>query len=184
MNDFLLKPTRVSRRDIGAPEQAEEQYPSRVTLEDIEANIVEEWYFTAWDGAQLAYWGSSDPANPKPVEGQPDRDGPLGRIIFCVLVLKEGLTVTGDSTCVGAEDFDAEMGRKLAREAAIGAAWSLMTHALTEGLDRGQRTEDGGQSVSGREAPAMNELDSRLRGNDRERRWEDGPATGREAPAD
>ena len=54
-------------------------------------------YFTAWEGAQLAYWGDSDTANPKPVSGQPDPHGPLGQLTFCVLVLASGETVTGQA---------------------------------------------------------------------------------------
>jgi hypothetical protein len=142
MNDLLLEMTiralggdaRISGRGSDVPNMPKKTH---VTLEDIEANIVEEWYFTAWDGAQLAYWGSSDPANPKPEEGQPDRDGPLGRLTFCVLVLKNGFTVTGEVAFPSVVEVDPAFARNLAREAAIERVWPLMGYALAEKLRGG-----------------------------------------------
>ena len=42
-----------------------------------------------------------------------------------VLVLRNGFTVTGESACVSAENFDAELGRKSARQNAIDKCWPL-----------------------------------------------------------
>ncbi len=106
----------------------------RVTPADIEANIVDERYFTAWDGAQLAYWADSDPENPKSADGEPKKDGPLSLLTFCVLVLKNGFTVIGETACVSPENFDANLGRKYARENAIQKIWPLMGYALKERL--------------------------------------------------
>lgn len=106
----------------------------RVTPQDIEANIHDRWFFTAWQGAQLAYWGNSDPRNPKPVEGEPDSEGPLSLLTFCVLVLKNGFTVTGESACASPENFDAEIGRKIALENAKQKIWPLMGYALKQKL--------------------------------------------------
>ena len=102
----------------------------RITPADIEANIASEHYFTAWEGAQLAYWGDSDPENPKLAEGEPDRNGPLSLLTFCVLVLRNGFTVTGESACASPENFDAEIGRKIARANAEEKIWPLMGYEL------------------------------------------------------
>ena len=106
----------------------------RITPDDIEANIADERFFTAWEGAQLAYWGDSDPDNPKTEEGQPDKNGPLSLLTFCVLVLRNGFTVTGESACASPENFDAELGRKIARQNAVSKMWPLMGYALKEKL--------------------------------------------------
>ena len=119
----------------------------RVTAEDIAANVIDERYFTAWEGAQLAYWGDSDPANPKPLEGEPKRDGPLSLLTFCVLVLRNGFTVTGESACASPENFDAEIGKKIAKANALQKVWPLMGYALKEQLF--QRTAPAQNPVEG-----------------------------------
>ena len=43
----------------------------------------------------------------------------LGLLTFCVLVLRNGFTVTGESACASPENFDAEIGRKVARANAV-----------------------------------------------------------------
>lgn len=101
----------------------------RVTPEDIEANIASEHYFTAADGAFAADDGPhSEVANRRNIPGA------LNCLTFCVLVLKNGFTVTGESACASPENFDAEIGRKIARENAINKVWPLMGYALKERL--------------------------------------------------
>lgn len=114
--------------------QAKGKTAARVTPADIEANIADERYFTAWEGAQLAYWGDSDPANPKPEAGAPAKGGPLGLLTFCVLVLGNGFAVTGESACASPENFDAEIGRKIARTNAVQKIWPLMGYELRSQL--------------------------------------------------
>ena len=95
----------------------------RVTPADIEANIASEHYFTADDGA----WGAARHQN-KPKHPQ------LSLLTFCVLVLRNGFTVTGESACASPENFDAEVGRKIARANAVNKVWPLMGYALRERL--------------------------------------------------
>lgn len=114
--------------------QAKGKTAPRVTPDDIQAAIKEERYFTAWEGAQLAYWKDSDPDNPKPIEGEPDRNGPLSLLTFCVLVLKNGFTVTGESACASPENFDAGVGRDVARQNAVNKIWPLLGYQLKENL--------------------------------------------------
>lgn len=106
----------------------------RVTPADIEANIASARFFTAWEGAQLAYWSYSDPVDPKPLSGERASDGPLSLLTFCVLVLRNGFTVTGESACASPENFDAEIGRKIAKANAVQKIWPLMGYALKERL--------------------------------------------------
>jgi hypothetical protein len=54
----------------------------------------------------------------------------LDLLTFCVLVLKNGFTVTGESACASPENFDAEIGRKIARQAAVNKIWPLMGYEL------------------------------------------------------
>ena len=97
----------------------------RVTLEDIEANITSAFYFTAADGC----FGASR-HRPNSV-----RAGTALRLLtFCVLVLRNGFTVTGESACASAENFDAELGRKIARQQAVEKIWPLMGYELRSKL--------------------------------------------------
>ena len=58
------------------------------------------------------------------------RTADLSLLTFCVLVLRNGFTVTGESACASPENFDAEIGRKVARENAINKIWPLMGYEL------------------------------------------------------
>ena len=97
----------------------------RITPADIEANITSEFYFTAADGVE----GSSG-HRPNSVRA----GTALSLLTFCVLVLKNGFTVTGESACASPENFDAELGRKIARQKAVEKIWPLMGYALKERL--------------------------------------------------
>lgn len=100
----------------------------RITPADIEANIVSEYYFTAADGYCGHSWRTvSDGRVITPPL-------PLELLTFCVLVLRNGFTVTGESACVSPENFNAEVGRKVARENAIDKVWPLMGYALKSQL--------------------------------------------------
>ena len=127
----------MSDNEIEQEIQAKGLTAPRITPADIEANIASEHYFTAWEGAQLAYWGDSDPEDPKPEEGEPAKDGPLSLLTFCVLVLRNGFTVTGENACVSPENFDAEVGRKIARQNAVQKIWPLMGYELRSQLAKG-----------------------------------------------
>jgi hypothetical protein len=100
----------------------------RITPVSIEANIKSEHYFTAFEGV----------VGGEMVEGQTvgdikDRQA-LELLTFCILVLRNGFTVTGESACASPENFDAELGRKIARQNAIQKVWPLMGYALKEQL--------------------------------------------------
>ena len=131
---YSIESPRTDDSAIEQEIQAKGLTAPRITPADIEANIASEHYFTAWEGAQLAYWGDSDPEDPKPEEGEPAKDGPLSLLTFCVLVLRNGFTVTGEIACVSPENFDAEVGRKIARQNAVQKIWPLMGYELRSAL--------------------------------------------------
>lgn len=107
----------------------------RVTPADVVANIVGEHYFTALDGRSGALDGDSYVGFSKPDKDNTDLL-PLSLLTFCVLVLKNGFTVTGESACASPENFDAEIGRKIARANAEQKVWPLMGYALKEQLSK------------------------------------------------
>ena len=104
----------------------------RVTPADIEANIASEHYFTAADGVIGAAASQSKSENTvMAMVTFKECDAPsLGLLTFCVLVLRNGFTVTGESACASPENFDAEIGRKIARQNAVSRIWPLMGYEL------------------------------------------------------
>jgi len=95
----------------------------RVTPSAIEATILNEHYFTAAQGVKGA---SGEIVNI-----------PLDLLTFCVLELKNGFTVTGESACASPENFDAELGRKIARQNAVSKIWPLEGYLLRQRLAEG-----------------------------------------------
>ena len=116
--------------DIEQEIQAKGLTAQRVTPEDIEANIVSEFYFTAADAYRNnpCYDPNGHPHEPLPAPAS------LELLTFCVLVLRNGFTVPGESACASPENFDAEIGRKIARQNAVQKLWPLMGYALKERL--------------------------------------------------
>ena len=108
--------------------QAKASVAPRVTPADIEAEIVSEHYFTAFDGCLGAENLSPDEWKTLPK--------PLNLLTFCVLVLRNGFTVTGESACASPENFNAEIGRKVARQNAVQKIWPLLGFRLRDKLSR------------------------------------------------
>ena len=108
--------------------QAKGKTSPRITPADIEANIASEYYFTAEQGAFAAF---------DPPRGSDIVPPELSLLTFCVLVLRNGFTVTGESACASPSNFDAELGRKIARQNAIAKVWPLMGYELRSKLSEG-----------------------------------------------
>lgn len=89
----------------------------RLTPADIDAAIVADYSFTA---AQAT-------------EGCPQHPS-LAYLTICVLVLRNGFTVTGESACASPENFDAAIGHKIARENAREKIWALEGYLLKSRL--------------------------------------------------
>ena len=115
----------------------------RITPADIEANIASEYYFTAAEGeqgsltAQLRAHAPAEVLSMAPLADTPCTPSPLDLLTFCVLVLRNGFTVTGESACASPENFDAETGRKIARQNAVNKIWPLMGYELRSKLHAG-----------------------------------------------
>ena len=116
--------------DIEQEIQAKGLTAPRVTPADIEDNIASEHYFTAGDGVDGATMRRERkrPGDTTPVS--------LELLTLCVLVLRNGFTVTGESACASPENFDAELGNKIARANAVKKVWPLMGYALKERLSQ------------------------------------------------
>lgn len=54
----------------------------------------------------------------------------------CLLTLENGFTVLGESACASPENFDAEIGRKIARDNARNKIWALEGYLLKEQLSK------------------------------------------------
>lgn len=119
MNDKSIE-QEIQEKGLTAP---------RITPADIEANIASEWYFTG----QQAVIGVLVTNRSEKHFCNEDREL-LERITFCVLVLRNGFTVTGESACASLENFDAEIGRKIARQNAVQKIWPLMGYELRSKL--------------------------------------------------
>lgn len=78
-------------------------------------------------------------------------------LTVCVLHLENGFTVTGESACASAENFDEEIGRKIARENAREKIWQLEGYVLREKVNKieqafpldGRIAEMGGKTFIG-----------------------------------
>ena len=96
----------------------------RITPQDVEAAIASEAYFTAAEGFMGHAWATmSDSRGVKP-------PAPLELVTICVLVLKNGFTIVGHSACASPENFDAVIGRKVARQDATQQIWPLLGYVL------------------------------------------------------
>ena len=116
----------MNNQSIEQEIQAKGLTAPRITPTDIEANIVSEHYFTAKDGVAGHFGGLPDP--------YPDA---LSLLTFCVLVLRNGFTVTGESACASSENFDADIGRRIARQNAVQKIWPLLGFRLRDKISGG-----------------------------------------------
>lgn len=57
-------------------------------------------------------------------------------LTVCCLTLNNGFTVTGESACASPANFDAEIGRKIARDNARNKIWMLEGYLLKEKLSK------------------------------------------------
>lgn len=98
----------------------------RVRLQDIENNIAARYDFTADKAIDFAI--GTLPELP---------DKALRLLSICLLVMKNGFTIIGKSAPASPENFNADLGKKLAYEDAVRQLWPLMGFALRERLANG-----------------------------------------------
>lgn len=101
----------------------------RVSLTDIEAAIAHRFEFTGADVLNAIHWVD---------EKQPDAPS-LSVLSICLLVMKNGFTVIGKSAPASPENFNADLGQKLAYEDGIRQLWPLMGFSLRDRLAHAQR---------------------------------------------
>ena len=113
----------------------------RVTPADIEANIASEHYFTAGEGVIGAFvagefgaHGGDTVAVRRDIASPEALKPSLNLLTFCVLVLRNGFTVTGEAYCADPAKFNAETGRIEARQNAVQKIWPLMVYELRSKL--------------------------------------------------
>jgi len=95
----------------------------RITPADVDTEIASEWYIVAADGIPQDDFHPPVPAR-----------HPLRQLTFCVLVLRNGFTVTGESACASPENFNIEIGRRIARDNAKQKIWPLLGYTLRSEL--------------------------------------------------
>ena len=117
--------------------QAKADKGPRVTPAALQAEIVSAHFFTAYQGAKAELQSDGVAANAYEEIGMQ----PLKLLTFCVLVLRNGFTVHGVSACASPENFNAEIGRRIARENAEREIWPLPGFRLRDELTRPALTE-------------------------------------------
>lgn len=105
----------------------------RLTPADIDAVILNEHFFTARQAVNAN--GTGD-------EVSKNEHKSLSLLTFCILVLKNGMVVTGESACASPENFDAEIGRKIARENARSKVWQLEGYLLKQRLHEARNNNE------------------------------------------
>lgn len=90
----------------------------RVALADIEGAVTARYDFTA----------------DKALAGDVPVHKSLELLSICILVMRNGFVVIGKSAPASPENFNADLGRKLAYEDAIRQLWPLMGYALRDRL--------------------------------------------------
>lgn len=122
MNDKQIE-KEIQDKGLNAP---------RITPDYIQSVIASEHFFTAKDGDYGAYRSNGDVyLGSMPSDAS---ELALSCLTICVLVLKNGFTVTGESACASPENFDPEIGRKIARDNAVNKIWMLEGYLLKDKL--------------------------------------------------
>lgn len=114
---------------IEAEIQAKGKTAPRLTPSDIDAVITDEYYLNVGDACELT-WDKDPSLASLNVPAHPS----VKTLTLCVLVLKNGFTVTGESNCASPENYDAEIGRKIARDNARSKIWALEGYRLRSEL--------------------------------------------------
>jgi len=58
-------------------------------------------------------------------------------LTVCCLTLQNGFTVTGESACASPQNFDVELGRKIAKDNAREKIWALEGYLLRQRISTG-----------------------------------------------
>lgn len=121
--------------DLEQEIQAKADKGPRVTPAALKDEIASAHFFTGFDGAAGAAYNE---ASPDGVLRQFSFEAPpaLSLLTFCVLVLRNGFTVIGHSACASPENYNKEIGERIARENAERQIWPLLGFRLRDELAR------------------------------------------------
>lgn len=106
----------------------------RVKPVDLDNEIVSKHFFTAEQGAMSGMTLAGPAALPAGLSPEQTIPASLGLLTFCVLVLRNGFTVTGESACASPENFDAKVGQQIAYGNAREKLWPLLGFRLKDRL--------------------------------------------------
>lgn len=106
----------------------------RIKPDDIESIIAREHYFTAAHGVLGACVSDNAPM----FADAQEPESPLHMVTICVLITKNGTKVIGvNEGPVSPENFDADMGKRMARQKAIDQLWPMLGYELRTKLAGG-----------------------------------------------
>lgn len=139
--------------DLEREIQAKADNGPRVTPAALQAEIVSADYFTAFDGVAGAAYNEASPDGVlRPFTFT--APGALSLLTFCVLVLRNGFTVVGHSACASPENYNKEIGERIARENAERQIWPLLGFRLRDELARPVLTDaDAAADLAGTPRP-------------------------------
>lgn len=104
----------------------------RITPAHIQNKVIASHFFTAMDGVSTQeHLMLSD-----------KEQQALPLLTFCVLVLENGFTATGESACASPENFNEEIGRKIAYDNAINKVWLLEGYLLKQNLHEQAQSQE------------------------------------------
>lgn len=118
----------IDEKELEAEIQAKSLNAPRLTPKHIDAQIVDEEYRVMFDTYTI-----------------------------CTLKLKNGFCVYGTSACASPENFDAEIGRKLARDHARNKIWELEGYLLRSQIANIAAVDPDHWPVTGRDEPSASE---------------------------
>lgn len=122
----------ITNAEVTERELATKAVAPRVTEGDVDGAIDSTWCFTAAEGCL----GAERSGTPHWLQPPVGASSPLRLLTICVLVMRNGFTVIGESACASAANFDPDIGRRLAINDAKRKVWRLLGYALRDRLSR------------------------------------------------
>jgi hypothetical protein len=111
---------------------------------------------------------------------------PGSQLTICCLTLDNGFTVTGESACASPENFDAEIGRKIAYSKAIEKIWPLLGFRLKDRLAREEQVNANPLGTNlyevARIAYEINRAYCQAIGDHSQPSWDDAPKWQKDSP--